>query len=514
MVDFSDPRSPVDLGRGIRLHAPGLQGQAQVEDAAPGGTRSATVEPTTEAMTQALAASGMREQALVTADLRPVPGAGTGDPDATRGSGDDDADLVVLDVPDPGEEWGQVLMAVHEGGVISWHMPEPATTSAGATRGGDAVQFRIDLPELGPPVDEAAREDDEEGATRGLIGLAGRVLLKALVFPIAKEVAGRVTAKLVRNWEDEHRPYGLRWFGPGDDPRAGTAVARTDLADLAAGRALLLVHGTFSTSATGFGQLSDDVVGRLARAYDGRVFTFEHPSVATSPDDNLAWLQHELAGAPRLDLDVVTHSRGGLVGRLLAGGLGEVPEMQVRNLVFGATPNHGTLLAQPDHVVAFLDRATTLLNLAPPGPADIVQAAMEGILVGVKAIVAGGLEHLTGLTGMNPASPWLEDLNARAGTNDTTTFRAIAADFEPTGALRRAIKMRVQDEVVDRVMGNVDNDTVVPTLGVTGTASDPASLVADPLVYATGDGVHHSNIFAKRRTHDALEEWLIGGVTP
>ena len=513
MVDFSDPRSPVDLGRGIRLRAPGLQGQAQVEEVAPGQTRSASVEPATDAMTAALAATGMREQALVTADVRPVPGL-TGGPAGTRGESPGDGDAVVLDVPDPGEEWGQVLMAVHEGGVISWHLPRPTSDATDPTRGGAAVQFHVDLPELGPPVDDAARHDDEEATTRGLIGLAGRVLLKALVFPIAKEVAGRVTARLVRNWEEEHRPYGLRWFGPSDDPRAGTAIAQTDLADLAAGRALMLVHGTFSTSATGFGQLSDDAVGRLARAYDGRVFAFEHPSVATSPDDNLAWLQAALDGAPRLDLDVVTHSRGGLVGRLIAGGLGDVPQVQVRNLVFGATPNHGTLLAQPEHVVAFLDRATTLLNLAPPGPADIVQAAMEGILVGVKAIVAGGLEHLTGLTAMNPASPWLEDLNARVGADDTTTYRAIAADFEPTGALRRAIKTRVQDEIVDRVMGNIANDTVVPTVGVTGTTSDPAALVADPLVYATGDGVHHSNIFAKRRTHQALEEWLIGGTTP
>ncbi|HKJ54726.1 MAG TPA: hypothetical protein VJ978_01950 [Nitriliruptoraceae bacterium] len=508
MADFSDPRGPIDLGRGIQLHAPGLQGQAQVEETVPGQTRSASVEPATDAMTAALAASGMREQALVTADLRPVPGSGSG-PGGTRGP-DDDADAVVLDVPDPGEEWGQVLMAVHEGGVISWHAPRPKATSGGATRGGESVRFRVDLPELGAPVDEAARDDGDDPTTRGLIGMAGRVLLKALVFPIAKEVAGRATRSLVHKWEAEHRPNGLRWFGPSDDPRRGTAVDSSGIGELAQGRALLLVHGTFSTSATGFGQLSDEVVGRLARAYDGRLFTFEHPSVATSADENLAWLRDHLDGAPRLDLDVVTHSRGGLVGRLLAGGLGEVPELTVNTLVFGATPNHGTLLAQPDHVVAFLDRATTLLNLAPPGAADIVQAALEGILVGVKAIVAGALEHLTGLTGMNPDSPWLQDLNARSAAATSTTFRAIAANFEPTGALRRAIKMRVQDEVVDRVMGNADNDTVVPTIGVTGTTADPTALVADPLVYAAGDGVHHSNIFAARRTHEALEEWLIG----
>ncbi len=420
---------------------------------------------------------------------------------------------MVLDVPDPGEEWGQVLMAVHEGGVISWHLPRPTSDATDPTRGGAAVQFHVDLPELGPPVDDAARHDDEEATTRGLIGLAGRVLLKALVFPIAKEVAGRVTARLVRNWEEEHRPYGLRWFGPSDDPRAGTAIAQTDLADLAAGRALMLVHGTFSTSATGFGQLSDDAVGRLARAYDGRVFAFEHPSVATSPDDNLAGLQAALDGAPRLDLDVVTHSRGGLVGRLIAGGLGDVPQVQVRNLVFGATPNHGTLLAQPKHVVAFLDRATTLLNLAPPGPADI-RAGRDG---GTRRS-QGHRRRWT----RAPDRPDRDEPRQSVARGPQRAGRGRRHDHVP-GHRRRLrahgrTPTRNQDAGAGRDRrpghGQRRQRQRAPTVGVTGTASDPAALVADPLVYATGDGVHHSNIFAKRRTHQALEEWLIGGATP
>ncbi len=516
MVDFTDPRGPVDLAPGVRLHAPGLRGQAQVEPPAPDGTRSSAVEDPTDALTDALAAAGMEEQVLVTVDVQPVPGAG-GTRGATRGPGDEAREEVVLDVPRPNETWGQVLMAVHEGGVISWHLPEPmedaAPGGAGIRGSGDAVQFRVELPELAEPVDEAALlDDDDDPGTRGLMGLAGRVLLKALVFPIAREVAGRATNRIVRKWEASNRPYALRWFGTVSDARTGADVVDSDFGELASGRALLLVHGTFSTSVTGFGQLSDDVVGRLSRAYGGRLLTFEHPSVSASPDENAAWLRERLAGTPHLDLDVVTHSRGGLVGRVLAGDAGNVPEMTVHTLVFGATPNHGTLLADPEHVVAFLDRATTLLNLSPPGPADVVQVVMEGILVGVKALVAGGLDHLPGLTGMNPSSPWLASLNTRPrGGGGPTTMRGIAADFEPRGALRRAIKVRVQDEVVDRVMGTAANDTVVPTAGVSGTASDPASLVADPLVFSTGDGVHHSNVFAHLRTHEHLLEWLTGG---
>lgn len=506
MAEFTDPRGPVDLGRGVRLRAPGLRGAAELQPPAPAGTRSTTVEDPTSALVEALDGAEMTEQALVTLDVSPVPGRAGG---TTRGGVEEETE-VVLDVPAPGEGRGQVLMAVHEGGVISWHVPRTTPGDTGTVRSGaDGVQYAIALPELQPPVDDAARRQDDPG-TRGLVGMAGRVLLKALVFPVASTVAGKVTVELVRRWEDRHRPSALRWFGPSDDPRVGSDVDTTDLADLAAGRGLLFVHGTFSTSATGFGQLSDDVLGRLADAYDRRVLALEHPSVASSPEDNVAWLRDHLAGGPPLDLDVVTHSRGGLVGRVLAGGVDAVPEVTINTLVFGATPNHGTLLADPDHVVAFLDRSTTLLNLAPPGAADVVQAAMEVILVGVKAVAAGGLEHLTGLTGMNPSSPWLAALND-APLPGSTTLRGIAADFEPTGALRRAVKVRVKDAVVDRVMGDLANDMVVPTTGVSGSAHDPDSLVVDPLVFSPNDGVHHGNLFAQRRVQAHLGQWLPGG---
>ena len=63
-----------------------------------------------------------------------------------------------------------------------------------------------------------------------------------------------------------------------------------------------------------------------------------------------------------LEVDIVCHSRGGLVSRALAGEQGTATPFHVRRLVHVATPNHGTALATPDNLVPFIDRITTMTN--------------------------------------------------------------------------------------------------------------------------------------------------------
>ena len=252
----------------------------------------------------------------------------------------------------------------------------------------------------------------------------------------------------------------------------------------------------------------EDLNAKALIAYGGRMVALEHPSMSVSPVDNIAWLSERLGDGPPLDLDVLTHSRGGLVGRVLAGQGGPVPGVQVGTLVYGATPNHGTPLADPAHVGEFLDRYTSLLNLFPDGPPEVVAAVLEALLTAVKATIVGGIATLPGISAMDPNSEWLGDL--APAPDSTVVQRGIAADFEPTGALAVSFKHRAKDAIVDRVMGPVPNDLVVPTIGVSGTDADPDAIVADPLTFGVDDGVHHSSIFAQRRTHAALRDWLTG----
>lgn len=88
----------------------------------------------------------------------------------------------------------------------------------------------------------------------------------------------------------------------------------------ATGRILLFVHGTFSKSEALFDQLNDpnfpagrDFLGRALQHY-AQVLAFNHPTISVSPLLNALDLARLLADTAA-DIDVVCHSRGGLVTR-------------------------------------------------------------------------------------------------------------------------------------------------------------------------------------------------------
>ena len=124
---------------------------------------------------------------------------------------------------------------------------------------------------------------------------------------------------------------------------------------------------------------------------------FDHPSLSVDPLANAAELSSRLPDGMELEVDIVAHSRGGLVARAIAGELdGPLPGLRVRRAVLVGTPNHGTPLANPDHMIDFLDRITTWLNVIPPGPASVVTEVLEAVLTAVKVLGRAALKGLPG----------------------------------------------------------------------------------------------------------------------
>lgn len=66
-------------------------------------------------------------------------------------------------------------------------------------------------------------------------------------------------------------------------------------------------------------------------------------------------------------------------------------------MIHVATPNNGTALADPKNIVSLLNRVTTLLNFAPPGPVDLVAMGLSIVVVVVKLVARFGLPALPGL---------------------------------------------------------------------------------------------------------------------
>ena len=172
---------------------------------------------------------------------------------------------------------------------------------------------------------------------------------------------------------------------------------------------LLFVHGTFSTAAGGFGALPAATLDKLATRYGRRVLAAEHPTLSVDPLANATAMLEQLPAGRRIPVDIVAHSRGGLLARVLAAAAVADPAfpLRVRRIVYVATPNAGTPLADPHLLDQYVNRMSTMLNLVPDGPWSVVTDVFDGVLTGVKVLAHGAVGGLPGLAAMNPGGPWL-----------------------------------------------------------------------------------------------------------
>jgi hypothetical protein len=498
---------PVQLDIGYAVRAPGLFGVADVVAPRTGTERSrARVDADgTAALDAAFAATNVLEVRQVELHLTPPePGVDTA---RSLRSGDGQP-VLELEVPDLGPEAGQLVLACDETGVLTWHLPvgddqrvqPPATRGAGGTK-----RFLIPatLPSPAPP---------EAAGRRSLLGVVGRKVLKVLVYPVTDPILGPVGEFFAERWETKHRPYGVRDFSPDNFRLAdGPALTAADWERLAAGRALLFIHGTFSTAHGAFSLFPTETMRTLHQGYAGRVFAFNHFSLSHDPGQNAAWLLEQIPQDRSLDLDIVCHSRGGLVARALAEGPSsfglDTSRLSVKRIVFAGVPNHGTLLAHPDHMVTMIDRLTTALNLFPTGA---VTETLEALITAIKVIGHGVLKGLDGLASMNPEGVFLRRLNQGAPAG--LTYHAIAADYEPVDqGLAALVTGSVADAVLDRVFQTVANDLVVPEPGVYGANGSGIFPIAEASVLRipASEGVIHTTLFGYRQTADRIADWLL-----
>ena len=106
--------SPV-TNAGITLRTPGLAGSFDVLFPAATDMRSATLS--TEALEDAFAAQSMERQAAV--EITETHDVDT--PRTETRSLDPLEPAMEVEVPDPGPDWGQVVLAADESGVLTWH---------------------------------------------------------------------------------------------------------------------------------------------------------------------------------------------------------------------------------------------------------------------------------------------------------------------------------------------------------------------------------------------------------
>jgi pimeloyl-ACP methyl ester carboxylesterase len=490
MTTRLDPMgNPVQVGRSM-LRTPGLTGVARALDV----TDSATVlaeEMATVPLENALTTQGMLAQETIEI----VDATEQDEPDAIARSTSIGEPAIVLEVPHPGDGFGQVVLAQDESGVVTWNVPR-------------TEQDLIDVARADTTLTYVIRRHVPRGSggaqAHGLFGAVGSKLLKVLVFPLVDKAIGAVAEHFAERWEERHRPYRLRTFTAEDHAKVDGSPVPLDVWEGGGGRMLLLVHGTFSRAHHAFSGVGAETLGALQARYGGGVVAFDHFTLSHDPDRNVDELLNAIPDRAALKLDIVCHSRGGLVARELAERQSEISlgsrTLEIEKVVFVATPNAGTVLADGEHIGALVDRYTTILNLFPDNG---VTEALEAVITVVKHLAVGALTGLDGLAAMRPGGPYLASLNREdAGS---ASYRVLAADYEPTNP---GLKSLVRDGVMDRIFGEVENDLVVPTAGVWEGNGATGFPVDERQVFAPSDGIQHSGFFHHPAARERLLHWL------
>lgn len=484
-----DDGSALSIGNAT-LATKGLSGTVSTYFGTKG--RDEASKQVSSSLVDALADSGIE----VKQTLSITAAAETGPPSRSVG----DRDALELRLSEPGEGFGQMVMSANELGVVSWHFapPEVRAASRGVVETAPVRRSYL-IPREVPP---AAAEGP---ASRGIIGVLGTKFLKEMVFPLIDPVIGEISATFVNRMEKRRWPYRVRPFDPANytsdtaAPLDGAGWSR-----LSSGRALLLVHGTFSRAHLAFGALPKEYLEKLHQQYGGRVFAFDHFTLSHDPHENVRRLLAEIPDGTSLDVDILCHSRGGLVSRILSEKQGELSmgsrKLRVGKVVFVGAPNAGTGLADPSHVGDVIDVFTNLLNFVPSLGVTDVMTMLIGV---VKQAAVGAVGGLDGLASMRPDGEFAKWINAGARSGDTRYY-ALASNVTPADP---GLQHFVMSRGLNKLLKGT-NDFVVPTQGVFAENGSGFFPIADKLVLEGDEAVSHTKYFADATARAKILEWL------
>ena len=281
---------------------------------------------------------------------------------------------------------------------------------------------------------------------------------------------------------------------------------------------LILLHGTASSTAGSFSGLWQSAEWReLLESNDNHVLAYQHRTLSVSPVQNTIELLQQLPVGAQLQL--VSHSRGGLIGELLCRAAIQASEPisqqtiddlfegdqyeqerarlaelnallkekkpQIQRFVRVACPARGTTLAS-----GRLDRyLSIILNIITAIPA-FDNPAIEFVKALLLAFAKERTDpqDLPGLEAMMPESPFIALLN-RPGPMVDADLSIIAGDIEGEGIWSR-LKVFVTD-----LYYRGDHDLIVNSDAMYGGMRRSKGL---RFVFEQGAEVNHFNYFRNR----------------
>jgi CHAT domain-containing protein len=352
-------------------------------------------------------------------------------------------------------------------------------------------------------------------------------------------------------WAIERRlPRGpglYRWSGAQVEPAEAHSVDDRRLVEAAAqGPLLVFIHGTASSTSGSFGDLRAAAPGaqldwdRIASQYGERVYALEHRTFSESPIENALLLARTLPARARIDL--VTHSRGGIVGDLLAADWSDAARTQalidgyrrfrtpenagasdldqaddrdrrdlqalaaeirgkritVGRYVRVAAPVNGTLLAG-SNLDLFLSGLLTLVGAVTTLAASPYYLALKRIVLEIARNRADA-NRVPGLESMLPGSA-VSRLLRLAAPQQTLRLGVIAGDIEGASRFKRLVEFLADWALFERQ----DNDLVVDTASMAAGLARPDNARR---LFVQGPRVDHFSYFGNDDSRAALAGWL------
>lgn len=284
------------------------------------------------------------------------------------------------------------------------------------------------------------------------------------------------------------------------------------------GKVLVLIHGTFSDPQRSIESLSQFLpearkVYRSDEHDRGNIFVFGHPTLAVSPIENALELAHLFRNS-EAEVDVISHSRGGLVTRWWFEAVWQGKAKKGRAVLVGS-PLAGTSLAAPPRLRStfkMLTNVANVLSTVSGGAATV--APMLTLVTGLAKLVASFTSIMSdtpltdALIAMVPGfvsqsrvgnQPSLLLLRKHFPLTDPPQYHIVSANFEPDDVPRWQFwklfnKHRALDLATDMIFDTA-NDLVVDTSSMIDLADNFPIPVGNRLELPSGSVVHHTNYF-------------------
>jgi len=405
-----------------------------------------------------------------------------------------------------------VLARVQKGKVVQWYLPilpHPVHALRAVSPGSGPVTMRFVIPApAAPPPGAHTLEAAAPSAAAAAAAASSDGIVSFFKFKAITSLIGGAEAKIIQfiaeKIEKRIKKEGIKSVDPQSTPDKILSIDQLKTMG-SHGRMALFIHGIFSSINGAFSAVQNDadLMQALRAKYPGGLIGYDHWTVSRRPQENAEMLLSELP--PGLDLDLICHSRGGLITRavLELDSLSKLSHLQTfRKAVFVASANQGSALA----VEANWNRLLNIfIGLSSLFGSSAVGVSLD-LLIGLLKVLAHGAFAVPSVKDLQPGSDLIKSLNA--GHDPRLEHASLVhANFDHA----QSALLKTADFAIDTVFGGEANDLVVPFPGAIAFEPTAASMSVKTIQSYNTDGsgqgnVLHTNYFSQPEVKTILRE--------